>query len=189
MSYCHGVTLHCVDVLVQGYLPPRASPVQTCPNWALLHRRRGLNQAPVAATSGPNMQAQPHCIGYQNAPCHHKLSPRHVNMMKAEHFARYRTHKYSVTKLCLLADSFQASIRLISYFIHIKHSSGIKQGCCFKQSAAALLKPATTPGRAILSEQHRRFLRGFSSPSSPAPCIQKFPFLSFSPVTPTVSSP
>lgn len=184
VSYCHGVTLHCVATGAQGYLPPRASPVQTCPNGALLHRRKSLNQAPDAATSGPNVQAQPRCTGYQNAPCNQKLSPCHVNMMNAEHFARYRTHKYLVTKLCLLADSFQASLRLISDFIRIKHGSGIKQGCHFKQSPAALLKPATTLGRAILPKQHRRFLRGFSSPSSPASCIQKFPFLSFSPVTP-----
>lgn len=37
---------------------------------------------------------------------------------------RYKMHKCLVTKLWLLADSFQVSIRLISDFIHIKHSSG-----------------------------------------------------------------
>lgn len=102
-------------------------------------------------------------------------------MMKVEHFTRYRMHKCLVTKLWLLADSFQ--VRLISDFTHIKHSS-VKQGCHLKQSPAAILKPATTPGSTILHEQRRHFLRGFSSPSSPILCTQKFPFLSFSPATP-----
>lgn len=57
----------------------------------------------------------------------------------------------------------------------------VKQGCHFKQSSAAIPKPATTPGSTILHKQRRHFLRGFSSPSSPTPCIQKLPFLSFSP--------
>lgn len=100
-------------------------------------------------------------------------------------------HKCLVTKLWLLADSFQVSVRLISDFIHIKHSSG-KARLPF-QSSAAIPKPATTPGSTILHKQRRHFLRGFSSPSSPTPCIQKFPFLSFSPAppqqSPTRSSP
>lgn len=88
MSYCHRVTLHHVDVPARRYMPPQASEVQMCPNWAPLHRGRSLNQAPAAATSGPNAQARPHCTGYQNAPCRQKLSPLHDNMVKAEHFTR-----------------------------------------------------------------------------------------------------
>lgn len=88
MSYCHRVTLHHVDVPAQRYMPPQAGEVQMCLNWAPLHGGRSLNQAPAAATSGANAQAQPHCTGYQNAPCCQKLSPLHDNMVKAEHFTR-----------------------------------------------------------------------------------------------------
>lgn len=53
----------------QGCMPLQASAVQTCPNWALLHRRRNFNQSPAAATSGPTAQAQPCCTGHLIAPC------------------------------------------------------------------------------------------------------------------------
>jgi len=141
MNYCCGVTLHCVDVPAWGYMPPQASTVQMCPNWAPLHRRRGLNQAPAIATSEPKAQAQPHCIGCQNAPCCQKLSPLYVNMLKAEHFTRYGMPKCLVIKLWLLVDSFQVSIRLISDFIHIEHSSGKARlpfqtkSCCYTEAS------------------------------------------------------
>lgn len=94
----------------------------------------------------------------------------------------------NVAKLWLLADSFQVSIRLI-LILFTWNSALVKQGSHFKESPATLLKPATTPGSTILLQQHCHFLRGFSSPSSPDLCIQKFPFLSFSPATPNSPSP
>lgn len=77
---------------------------------------------------------------------------------------------------------FPNKLKINPDFIHMKHSSG-KARLPYKQS------PATTPGSAILLEQHGHFLRGFSFPSSPHPCIQKFPFLSSFPATPNSPSP
>lgn len=111
-----------------------------------------------------------------------EMSPLHVSVMKAEQFMRYRMHKCLVAKLWLLADSFQVSRRLI-LILFTWNTALVKQDCHFKQS------PATTPSSAILLEQHGHFLRGFSFPSSPHPCIQKFPFLSFFPATPNSPSP
>lgn len=116
------------------------------------------------------------------------MSPLHVSVIKAEHFMRYRMHKWLVAKLWLLADSFQVSLRLL-LILFTWNTALVKQSCHFKQSSATILKPATTPGSTILLEQHRHFLRGFSSSSSPNPCIQKFCFPSFSPATPNSPSP
>lgn len=120
--------------------------MQTCPNWALLHRRRGFDLNPSCS----HLRAQ--CADtaplYRLSKC--SLPPETVTFPHqydeswafcAHVTVRYRMHKCLVTKLWLLAASFQVSIRLISDFIHIKHRSGkarlpfqIKP-CCYTEAS------------------------------------------------------
>lgn len=121
--------------------------------------------------------------------------------MNAQRSLKHKMHKCLAAKLYLLADSFQASIRLTSSFIHIKQSSGKTrllfqtQLCCYTKASCPFRHCNTVRATSPFSEEFLSFLTSpvhpealflsfsLAAPSSPLPAAAPirsrwFPFLS-----------
>lgn len=108
--------------------------------------------------------------------------------MKAEHFTKYRMLTRLVTKLWLLADFFQVSIRLISDLIHIKHVCGKARlpfqtkPCCYTEASHHCRQYNT-------AQETQPFSKGFLFSLFTSSVHPEVPFPLLPPCTPNSSPP
>lgn len=116
------------------------------------------------------------------------MFPFHNNMMKAEHLMRYRILTCLVTKLRLLADSFQVRLRLISDLIHIKHVSG-KARLPFQTKPYCYTEASHHSRQYNTAQETSPFSKGFLFSLFTSSVYAEVPFPLLPPCTPNSSPP